>query len=159
MRPRNTAIFIGNSIFGDDRIGLVVGEILRTRLEELGFDVQIIERTGFALLDSLSGYDRAVVIDSVCTRKNPAGDVLLFSADDFRFVKTGAPHVSGLPEAMQLMKGLRMDLPQVSIVGINVSDPYTLSDDISEDLREMQDAISREVLARILASSGGSVNA
>jgi len=159
LGSRNTVIFIGNSIFGDDGIGLVVGGILRRRLEELGFEVQIAERTGFVLLDCLDGWERAVVIDSVCTGRNPAGEVLSFSAEDFSSVKSAAPHFSGVPEAMQLMKGLKMDLPKVSIVGINVNDPYTLSDDISGDLKLMKDAISREVFARIMALAGGEVNA
>ena len=159
MGPRNTVIFIGNSIFGDDRIGLIVGGILSRRLEELGFEVQIAERTGFALLDCLDGFERAVVVDSVCTGRNPAGEVLSLSAEDFSSVRSAAPHFSGVPEVMQLMKGLKMDLPTVSIVGINVNDPYTLSDDISDDLKPMQDAISREVFARIMALAGEKVSA
>jgi hydrogenase maturation protease len=152
-------IFIGNSIFGDDSIGLVVGGILRRRLEELGFGVQIIERTGFALLDCLDGCDTAVVVDSVCTERNLVGEVLSLSAEDFRSVKSAAPHFSGVPETMQLMRELRMNLPKVSIVGISVKDPYTLSDNISDDLKQVTDAISREVFARILASAGAGVNA
>lgn len=155
MGSRNTVIFLGNSIFGDDRIGLIVGGILREKLEGLGFDVQIVERTGFALLDCLTGYDSAVVVDSVCTGKNSVGEVLPFAAKDFKLVTTGAPHLSGIPEAVQLMKGLRIDLPDVSILGINVSDPYTLSEDVSEDLKRMQDTISNEILSKILALPEG----
>lgn len=100
MESRKVAVFVRNSIFGDDRIGLVVGETQRSRLEELGFDVHVLERIGFALLDCLEGYDRAFVVDSICTEGSPVGGVLSFSVEDFRSVKSAASHFSGVPEAV-----------------------------------------------------------
>ena len=149
MGVKNAAIFIGNSIFGDDRIGLIVGSILREKLEELDFDVHVIESTGFTLLDYLEGYERAVIVDSVCSERNPVGQVLSLSLEAFSSVKSGAPHFSGVPEAVELMRGLGSGLPHVFIVGINVRDPYHLSDEISDELKCTVGAISKEVYVRI----------
>jgi hydrogenase maturation protease len=149
--PRRTAVFLGNSIFGDDQIGLVVGRMLEGKLTDLGFDVQIVERTGFALLDCLEGYDSAVVVDSVSTGKDPAGQVLFFEPEDFARVQTGVPHFAGVPEAVQLMKELNLGATSLAIIGINVKDPYTLSESLSDDLKRGADDISRDVYTHIAA--------
>lgn len=145
------AVFIGNSIFGDDQIGLIIGNIPQYRLEKLDFDVQIIERTGFALLDCLEGYESAVVVDSVCTGRSPVGEILSFLDNDFRSAKPAAPRFSIAPEAVQLMRELNIDVPNLSIEGINVRDPSRLSDEISDDLKRTTDIISRGVYDMILA--------
>jgi hydrogenase maturation protease len=154
LTGRRAAIFIGNSIFGDDKIGLTVGETLRDRLQDNGFDVHVIERTGFALLDCLEGYDSAVVVDSVCNPKNPVGEVTSFSVDDFRLAKQTTPHYSGVPEAVKLMRDLEMNVPDISVIGINVRNPYALSDDIADDLGLMKDTISGQVYSSIVAWDG-----
>ena len=157
--PRRTAVFLGNSIFGDDQIGLVVGRALERRLTDLGFDVQVVERTGFALLDCLEGYDSAVIVDSVSTGKDPAGRVISFGPEDFALVGTGVPHFAGVPEAVQLMKTLNLGAATVSILGINVSDPYVLSESLSEDLKGVMGDISNEVYDRIAAQRWAEANA
>jgi len=149
MSPRRAAVFIGNSIFGDDRIGLLTGENLKPRLEREGFDVHVIERTGFALLDCLEGYESAVIVDSICRGESPIGKVSSFSVKDFEAVKPALPHYSGVPEAVKLMEELGMTVPQVSIIGINVGDPYDLSSEMAGDLNSMRDEISEQVYAKI----------
>lgn len=153
MESRMAAIFIGNSIFGDDRIGLVVGDMLKERLEELGLDVHIVERTGLALLDCLEGYGSAVIVDSICTGRNRVGEVLSLSIGDFGSVQVAVPHFSGLPEAVQLMAELKMKVPTISILGINVRDPYTLSEDMSEELKGLTGTIAAGVYERISAQT------
>jgi hydrogenase maturation protease len=154
LGPRKTAVFMGNSIFGDDRIGLLVGEALRPRLESKSFDVHVMERTGFALLDCLEGYDSAVVVDSISSQTSPVGKVKSFTVEDFSCVKPVTPHYSGVPEALRLMKDLGMEVPDVSIIGINVRDPYTLSSDIDPDLDSRRDLICSEVYEGITGDHG-----
>lgn len=151
---RKTAIFLGNSIFGDDQIGLIVGSMLTERLADIGFDVQIAERTGFALVDCLEGYDSAVVVDSICTGSNPLGEVLSYAPEDFATADIAVPHFAGVPEATQLMKALNIRTAKLAIVGINVKDPFTLSENLSDELSRMTDTISKKVYARIVAQAG-----
>ncbi len=155
MVSRRVAVFIGNSIFGDDRIGLLVGETLRPSLEREGFDVHVMERTGFALLDCLEGYDRAFVVDSFSDGSIPVGLVRSFSPAHFAVAKPGGPHYAGVPEALRLMRDLRMPTPKVSILGINVRNPYALSTEIDRKLGSMLDAISAGVYSRIASADRG----
>ncbi len=154
MCAKSTAIFIGNSIFGDDRICLLVGEDLRVGLEGRGLDVRVIERTGFALLDCLEGYESAVVVDCICDERAPVGKVIPLSVEDFSAIKPAAPHYSGVPEAVGLMKDLGLTVPDISIIGVNVRNPYSLSSEIAADLSSMKDKISAEVCTSILGGLG-----
>jgi hydrogenase maturation protease len=154
MHSGRAAVFIGNSIFGDDKIGLLIGEALSPELVRSGVDVRIMERTGFALLDCLEGYGRAVVVDSFCDGESPVGMVASFSVDDFSAVKPATPHFSGVPEAAKLMRDLGLEVPDISIIGINVRNPYSLSTDVDTELDAMKDAIATEVYSIILAHLG-----
>ena len=149
MRHPRAAVFIGNSIFGDDQVGLLIGQALQSRLEALGFDVYVLERTGFALLDCLEGYEGAAIVDSFCAPGRPEGEVRHFSVDDFRTVKSAAPHYSGVPEAVGLMRELGMKVADVSVIGINVRDPYTLRDRPSDSLSLLIDELSEKVFGSI----------
>lgn len=153
MTPRKAAVFIGNSIFGDDRIGILTGERLKQRLEGGGYDVHVIERTGLALLDCLEGHDNAMVVDSICDGRLPVGSVSSYSVKDFELVKPVAPHFSGVPEAVKLMQDLGMSVPEVSVIGINVRNPYDLSFDLADDLESLRDEISEEVYEMITRPS------
>lgn len=144
------AIFIGNSIFGDDAIGLTVGELLRVRLQQLGFDVRILERTGFALLDNLDGQKSTVIVDSHCTSHLPVGNVRICSLHEFKLIKQSTPHYAGIPETLELMENLQIDLPKVWIVGINVQDPYSLSERLSDELQIKVDTIADQVYEKIV---------
>jgi Ni,Fe-hydrogenase maturation factor len=42
MTKKNLVLFLGSSILGDDRVGLVAGEMLRKRLESAGYEVEIL---------------------------------------------------------------------------------------------------------------------
>jgi Ni,Fe-hydrogenase maturation factor len=54
-QTRNTKgvliIFLGNAILSDDRITLTLGEMLKEKLESEGHQVEVLERTGFSLID------------------------------------------------------------------------------------------------------------
>jgi hydrogenase maturation protease len=146
-----TAIFLGNSILGDDRVGLVVGEMLRERLIPHGIDVHIVERSGLALLDYLSGYEKAVIVDSIKTNKHPIGSVSIFSPEEFKQIKPMAPHFLGVVDVVNFIKSLKLDEPKkVIIIGIEVKDPYIISENLSEDLEKHLSKITEEIYNKIL---------
>ena len=157
MGNRSAVVFMGNSIFGDDQIGLEVGRVIGGVLEKDGFDAYVLEGTGLAVLDCLEGHENAVIVDSYCDKGDPVGLVRDFSLEDFRLVKPAAPHFSGVPEAVQLMKDLGIEPPATTIIGINVRDPYTFADSLSEEIGEMASRISEEVYERISVHPGAKV--
>jgi len=144
MKP--IIIFLGNSIWSDDRIGILIGEKLRDRLKSKGFDVEITEESGFSLMDLMVGRDIIIIVDSMRSGKHPLGKVLLMELKDLELHAFLSPHYAGLPEMLLLMESLNLSKPKsVYVIGIEVENPYTISEELSEGLRLKMEHISEEV--------------
>lgn len=139
-------IFLGNAILSDDRIGLIVGEILRERLESEGYQVEILEKTGFSLIDYLENTEDTVIVDSVRTGKHQVGQVVSLSLDDFQQYAPFTSHDVGISEALRLMRKLDLNPPRhLRILGIEVEDPYTISENMSEKLTGRLSELAQEI--------------
>jgi hypothetical protein len=68
---RTLVLGLGNDILADDAIGLLAVRALRPSLDD-AVDVEETSVHGVALLDLLTGYDHAVLIDAVRTGTTPA---------------------------------------------------------------------------------------
>ena len=153
MSDKPLVIFLGNSIMKDDRIGLELGRRLKNELIGKGFDVEILERSGLGLIDYLEGRRLVIVVDSVVTNKYPTGSVLKLKVEDFRVCKGFSPHYAGLPEAVEVMKSLKLDVPKVYVIAVEVRDPYTPSMELTKELEDKISDIALEVKEKILEIS------
>ena len=100
---------IGNSILGDDGIGLRIVEDLSQYMKE-NIDFIQTEEMGFGLLDFLTGYDLAIIIDSVQTGGIP-GSINIFSIRDFKPEQSLSNHYVGLPQLAQMAGQLNIKFP------------------------------------------------
>ena len=146
-------LFLGNSIFRDDRIGLIVGERLRDKLIKLGCNVEVLEESGLTLIDVLAGWDKVIIVDSIKTGKHDVGEVFKIDLDEFHRIKSISPHYTGLPETLELLKGLNLSPPKhIQVIGIEVFDPYTVDDKLSDVLACKVDDIVKAVYNIIIDS-------
>jgi len=146
MSSKPLVLFVGNSIFKDDKIALVVGEQLREELRKQGFDVEITERSGLIFVDLLSGRENVVIVDSLKTGKFKVGDIVLLKDINYDAYTPFTPHYVGLPEALKLLKELDLDPPKkLCVIGIEVKDPYTISEKMSGELEKQFNRIVNEV--------------
>ncbi|MCS7125874.1 MAG: hydrogenase maturation protease [Aigarchaeota archaeon] len=149
-KSRPLIVFIGNSIFRDDRIGLIVGEKLRDNLMRDGCDVEIVEKTGLNLIDYLEAREKVVIVDSIMTSRHRIGEVLEIDIKGIESETVWSPHYIGVLETIKLMEMLSLDPPKkLMIIGIEVSDIYTISNEISKELEEKLDTITMEVYYKI----------
>jgi hydrogenase maturation protease len=138
-------LFLGNSLLADDTIGLVIGNMLKEQLETEGNDVEVLEKTGFSLLDYLEGRQRVLIVDSVKTSNHEIGDVVTLRPSDYRSHAPFTSHYVGIPESIELMKLMGLEPPKdFRVLGIEVEDPYTVSPSMSEKLeRELSTIVKR----------------
>jgi hydrogenase maturation protease len=133
---RRTAVLaLGNDILGDDGVGLLAARALRREIDE---EVDIIEsaEAGFAMLELLTGYDRALILDAVVTGKHAPGTILSFGAEDFRTVVAPSPHYAGIPEVLALAERLGVPFPkQLSILAMEVQDPCSIRESLTVPVR------------------------
>jgi len=156
MTKKLLVLFLGNSIFADDKIGLVLGEMLKPMLESEGHEVEILEKTGFSLIDYLENRRDAVIVDSVKTGKHKVGEIVTVKPEDFQQYAPLTSHYVGIPEALKMMTQLDLNPPeQVHIFGIEVEDPYTISEEMSQKLTVRLDELSEEIHKNVLSIARG----
>ena len=150
MVNKPLVLFIGNILYSDDRIGILVGEKLKEELESEGFDVKILERMGYTLIDIIADRETVVIVDSIKSGKKEVGEVYLLDAKEMQTYTPLSPHSSGLPEMLNLMKSLNIKLPKnIYVIAIEVKDPYTISEELTPELKSKFYEIKKKVYEEI----------
>lgn len=139
---------LGNELLSDDGVGIAAARSLQIELAGVE-DIDVVESSlaGIALLDLFLGYDRAIVIDAIRTRRSPPGSVIELSPADLDPVEAPSPHFTGLPEMLAVARELELDFPgDVRILAVEAEDVGTIGGGMSEAVRL---AIPR-VIVRVL---------
>lgn len=122
--PRTIIIGIGSLLRGDDAAGILVAEALKG--EALAPDVTVVSTTaaGLSLLDLMTGFDRALLIDAIKTVGGQAGEVYRLAPEDLPEPLHGfTVHDVSLRGALDM--GLRLGLPlpgKMVIIAIEAGD-------------------------------------
>jgi len=111
---------LGNPILGDDRVGLKVAALVRQCLPpDSTIEVDEDYWGGLRLMERLVGYDRAIIVDAICTGAHPPGTVLRLGPDDIAAQHTASAHDVNLPTALRLAAALNLKMPEdIRIIGI-----------------------------------------
>ncbi len=128
---------LGNPILCDDGVGIRVARELRHRLDRKDVTVQETSLAGLRLLDLLTGYDRAVIIDAIETDEGKAGQVYRLDPDAFGAAKhVSSVHDVDFATALALGERLGMSLPgQIVIYAIEAEDTGTFSEECTPEVR------------------------
>ncbi|MBI4881175.1 MAG: hydrogenase maturation protease [Planctomycetes bacterium] len=133
---RTLVVGIGNTILGDDGVGVHVVRRLRERDLPEGVDLEEIGIAGLGLLDLARGYDRLIAIDAILTGAAP-GTIHVLEGDDVaRAAHLGPAHEADLPGTLEIGRKLLGDaMPrEVLVVAIEVVDVTTFSEKMSCDV-------------------------
>lgn len=113
---RTLVLGLGNPLLGDDAIGLRVSAVLRERLAgRADVDVRDEEAGGLRLMEVMTGYERAIVVDAAVTGGEP-GSVRRLGPDELPTQRTAIAHGIDLPRALAL--GLSLGLPMPASVRV-----------------------------------------
>jgi len=128
---------LGNPILSDDGVGIRVAEELEGKVNPQEVTVMEAGVAGLDLLNLLSGYDRAIIIDAIQTVAGQAGDIYQLELGDLDFTRHAAsPHDVNLATALELGKRLGLPLPrQIVIFAIEVADASTFSEKCTSEVR------------------------
>jgi hydrogenase maturation protease len=153
MAARTILIGLGNPIMSDDGIGLLVAEEVLRLVP--GLEGDLTASGGFDVLDRVLGYERAVIIDAMVTRKCPPGTVRRVDVDSgMETLRITETHGMNFVEAIELGRACGADMPgEVIIYGIEVADPASLGDAVSGGLGEKVYEIAGQI-ARDLMGEG-----
>ena len=144
---RTLVLGLGNELLSDDGVGLLAARSVRSALAGRR-DVDVVESplAGVALLDLFLGYDRAIVIDAIKTRRAAPGSVFELTPADLDPVAAPSPHFTGLPEMLAVARQLRLAFPaDIRILAVEVEDAATIGGGMSGRVREAVPRVAARV--------------
>jgi hydrogenase maturation protease len=127
---------LGNELLADDGIGILAVKRLS---DELPHEIDVVgsSLSGVALMELFIGYQKAIVIDAIQTRRCPPGTIHELNPSDFDSVIAPSPHYSGLPEILVLARQLQLDFPNaIKVFAIEVDDAHTIGGNMSQPVAE-----------------------
>jgi hydrogenase maturation protease len=152
--PRRILILgLGNTILGDDGVGISVVREIRKTCKERPF-VECVEASlgGIALLDLIAGFDKVIVIDAVMADDaNPAGFVYDLALGDLGdVVHPHASHALDLQTTVELGKRLGQSMPSaVKIYAIKIEENTVFREGLTPPVEEAVSRLARRVIDEI----------
>jgi len=125
---------LGNPLVSDDSVGLRVAAALKPLLADRP-DVEVSEDHwgGLRLMERMIGFDRAVIIDAICTGAAP-GTLHRLTTGDIATQRSASAHDVNLPTALAFGRQAGVNLPRddrVFLVGIEAADILTFSEQLT----------------------------
>lgn len=141
---------IGNELAGDDIIGIkAVREV-----EKIGpskIDYKQISTGGLQLLETILGYDKVLIVDSIETNE-PNKRILKLNSKDFaKATFLASPHDINFPTALEIGRKSLPDLmPKIiKIIGIEIPVQENISDQVSEETMAKIPKLKKMILEEI----------
>lgn len=148
-RMKTLILGLGNELLSDDGVGIWAARALKEQCEGQA-EVGESSLAGLALLELLIGYDRVILIDAVKTGRGAPGTLYELTPADLGAVMAPSPHYAGLPELMEVAKALEIEFPrEIKIFAIEVEDPYTIGEGLSEPVKRALNEVVQRVLKEI----------
>jgi hydrogenase maturation protease len=143
---------LGNPLLRDDSVGLRVVQQLRGVLAERK-DVEIDEDYwgGLRLMEQMIDFDRAIIVDAICTDE-PAGTIHLLSPDDIPTQRSASAHDVNLPTALELGRQAGAHLPateNILLIGIEADDVQTFEEGLSPDVEKAIPHAIKSILSEL----------
>jgi hydrogenase maturation protease len=138
---------LGNPIFGDDGVGLRVADELKQQVKNPDITIEAAELAGLDMLETLSGFDRVIIIDAIETG-GPTGKVLHLVPEDLKStVHTSTPHDVNFSTALELGERIGIKLPsKIDIVAIEIPPAVAFSEKLSPEVEKAVPEAVRAVL-------------
>jgi hydrogenase maturation protease len=151
-------IGLGNPIVSDDSAGLRVADQLKTLLANRP-DVDVAEDCwgGLRLMERMIGYDRAIVIDAICTGA-PPGTIHHLTTASISTQKSASAHDVNLPTALAFGRRAGAHLPadeDVRLIGIEAQDLINFSDHCTPAVTAAIGRAVQEVIQTLDSMLGG----
>jgi hydrogenase maturation protease len=143
---------LGNPLVTDDSVGLRVAAKLKPLLENRP-DVEVSEDYwgGLRLMERMVGFDRAIVIDAICTGA-PPGTIHRLTPDSIATQRSASSHDVNLPTALALGRSAGLSLPRdedILLIGIEAEDVLTFGERCTPSVDAAIDPSVEEVLREV----------
>ena len=146
-------IGLGNSLRGDDGIGVIILESLLNNYRRPGIDYLNFGIASFDLMHRLQNYDASLLIDGIAANL-AAGELKIFELKDASFIKEDkmiSSHELNLKDIFKLTEklGLKTKIYVAGIQVMNVDFIESLSSPLKEKLQELTKKVDEFIEKRL----------
>jgi hydrogenase maturation protease len=150
---RRLILGIGNTIMGDDGVGIYVIRMVKGRTRSRA-DLQFKElgASGFKLVEEILGYDEVIIVDSYASTEADTGQIREFSPEDFEdTLHPSSPHGANFATALELYRNLQPDkMPRrirILTIDIHTADAFgeSLSGRVQDAAAKLAEMIVQEI--------------
>lgn len=142
---------LGNTIKGDDGIGIYVTQKLKKCLCPQKFDIICTDGAGFSWLDLLSGYKKVIIIDSIKSPSSQIGRVSKLTSGSFKQLKHfDSSHQLGFTTVLSLGNKLGVTIPKkIKVYAIGIGSDDTFCDKFSASMQKKRENIIKLIKSLI----------
>ncbi|OGC77385.1 MAG: hypothetical protein A2Z27_01500 [candidate division Zixibacteria bacterium RBG_16_50_21] len=133
MPPSEKKILVlglGNPILSDDGVGICAAQAASSLFSHPQVTFQESSLAGFGFLDTITGFDKVIIADSVNWQKNPPGTVTILKTEDLKhqpYLRNF--HNLSLAGTLSLAEQLGVPRPnEIVIFAVEVEDCSTFSE-------------------------------
>lgn len=150
-RVKTLVLGIGNPILSDDAAGIRVAREVAARVSDPRVTVRETSGGGLDLLDSILGYDRVIIVDTVQTGERRAGQIYRLRPEDFSFSKHfSSPHQLNLVTALELGKALGLRVPgEITIFAVEAKEITSFGEKCTPEVEQALPELVRMVLEEL----------
>jgi hydrogenase maturation protease len=150
---RRLVLGIGNTIMGDDGVGIYVARIVKDRLQSrTELDVKELGVSGLKLVEEILGYEEAIIVDSYSSPDSDPGRVREFDSGQFQdTLHPSSPHETNFATALQLYSRLTPGrIPRkIRIFTVDIHAAQTFTEDLSPPIREAASRLAESIIREI----------
>jgi hydrogenase maturation protease len=133
---KTIVVGLGNPILGDDAVGWHIARQVQQRSDfPSNIEVDFLSVGGISLMERLIGYERAILVDSFVTHKNPIGTLSCFSLDELPNRALGhmcSAHDTTLQNALKIGQELGAQLPEeITIFAVEAQNVFDFSEQLT----------------------------
>ncbi|MHB9154445.1 MAG: hydrogenase maturation protease [Endomicrobiales bacterium] len=149
--PRTLIVGLGNTILGDDAVGIVVArgiyEALQKRRARAGVFLAEASCAGWRLVDLLTGYAKVIIVDSIQSGRGAPGECYRVERREIESVHLQSSHGMGLEEALEFSRRSGQEMPEdISIYAIEVENPYEFGETMTPEVERRVPDIIRQIM-------------
>ena len=154
---RTLVLGLGNPLLRDDAVGLHVARRLEPLLDG-AIDIEVDEdyRGGLRLMERMMGFERAIVVDAICSGA-PPGTVHRLSPDGIPTQHSASAHDANLKTALELGRQAGARLPaddRILLIGIEASDVLSFDESLTPEVEAAISGAVHMVLEELHAERG-----
>jgi hydrogenase maturation protease len=148
---------IGNSLLGDDGIGVHIARRLSRLIKDENVAVVDANTGGLNLLDFILGYDKLIIIDAIMTNQNRIGEIYRLGQEKIGepvYVAT-PPHHFNLPATIEIGRRLfPNEMPkEVIVYAVGTQDVAQITEDMTDKVKKAIPRVISLVLEEVSSTS------